>query len=61
MVTPYVLLHKYKFDVCFHKGLFPSETAAMTAVRWIPRHDWGCDADPSGRSVKIHNAAYGTD
>jgi len=40
-------------------GLFPSETAARTAVRWIPRGDWGCDADPSGRSVKIHNAAYG--
>jgi asparagine synthase (glutamine-hydrolysing) len=43
-------------------GLFPSETAAKTAVRWIPRGDWGCAADPSGRSVKIHNAAYeGTD
>lgn len=43
-------------------GLFPSETAARTAVRWIPRGDWGCAADPSGRSVKIHNAAYeGTD
>jgi len=42
-------------------GLFPSETAARTAVRWIPRGDWGCAADPSGRSVSIHNAAYGTD
>jgi asparagine synthase (glutamine-hydrolysing) len=41
--------------------MFPSETAAKTAVRWIPRGDWGCSADPSGRSVKIHNAAYGTD
>ncbi|KAG5353984.1 putative asparagine synthetase [glutamine-hydrolyzing] [Termitomyces sp. T112] len=42
-------------------GLFPSEAAASTAVRWIPRGDWGCAADPSGRSVSIHNAAYGTD
>ncbi|KAH9180612.1 asparagine synthase [Lactarius sanguifluus] len=25
---------------------------------WIPRGDWGCAADPSGRSVSIHNAAY---
>ncbi|KAF8212296.1 asparagine synthase [Mycena galopus ATCC 62051] len=40
---------------------FPSETAASTAVRWIPRGDWGCSSDPSGRSVSIHNAAYETD
>ncbi|KAI0281462.1 asparagine synthase [Russula aff. rugulosa BPL654] len=39
-------------------SLFHSETAAKTAVRWIPRKDWGCTADPSGRSVGIHNAAY---
>ncbi|KAG6333123.1 hypothetical protein ID866_5963 [Astraeus odoratus] len=37
---------------------FPSDTAARTAVRWIPRGDWGCSSDPSGRSVSIHNAAY---
>ncbi|KAI0797882.1 glutamine-hydrolyzing asparagine synthase [Abortiporus biennis] len=41
-------------------NLFPSETAAETAVRWIPRGDWGCSSDPSGRSVSIHNAAYST-
>ncbi|EIM90155.1 asparagine synthase [Stereum hirsutum FP-91666 SS1] len=40
-------------------GLFPSEAAASTAVRWVPRGDWGCAADPSGRSVSIHAAAYG--
>ncbi|KAF5391260.1 hypothetical protein D9757_001988 [Collybiopsis confluens] len=39
-------------------GLFPSEAAASTAIRWIPRGDWGCAADPSGRSVSIHNSAY---
>ncbi|EFP77391.2 asparagine synthetase [Puccinia graminis f. sp. tritici] len=37
---------------------FPSESAAKTSVRWIPRTDWGCDTDPSGRSVKIHTSAY---
>ncbi|KAJ7172537.1 hypothetical protein C8R46DRAFT_1086322 [Mycena filopes] len=39
---------------------FPSPAAASTAVRWIPRGDWGCAEDPSGRSVSIHNAAYET-
>lgn len=39
-------------------GLFPLEAAAKTAVRWIPRGDWGCAADPSGRAVGIHIAAY---
>ncbi|KZV90403.1 asparagine synthase [Exidia glandulosa HHB12029] len=41
------------------EGHFPTEAAASTAVRWIPRKDWGCDSDPSGRSVKYHNSAYG--
>ncbi|CAK5277437.1 unnamed protein product [Mycena citricolor] len=37
---------------------YPTKAAASTAVRWIPRGDWGCASDPSGRSVSIHNAAY---
>ncbi|BGP53677.1 asparagine synthetase [Rhodotorula sphaerocarpa] len=40
---------------------FPTEAAAKTAVRWIPRADWGCAADPSGRAVAIHESAYGED
>ncbi|KAH7889296.1 asparagine synthase-domain-containing protein [Phlebopus sp. FC_14] len=40
------------------EGHFPSAAASKTAVRWIPRGDWGCASDPSGRSVSIHNAAY---
>ncbi|GAA5969553.1 hypothetical protein JCM21900_002341, partial [Sporobolomyces salmonicolor] len=40
------------------EGHFPSEAAAKTAVRWIPRADWGCASDPSGRAVAIHEAAY---
>ncbi len=39
-------------------GWFPSEAAASTAVRWIPRSDWGCASDPSGRAVAVHNSAY---
>jgi len=37
-----------------------SEPVPLLTVpyRWIPREDWGCAADPSGRSVSIHNAAY---
>lgn len=37
---------------------FPTDAAARTAVRWVPRGDWGCSSDPSGRSVVIHDAAY---
>ncbi len=40
---------------------FPSDAAASTSVRWIPRADWGCAADPSGRAVKIHEQAYSAD
>ena len=36
---------------------FATDAAASTAVRWIPRADWGCAADPSGRAVAIHDAA----
>lgn len=37
---------------------FPSESAAKTAVRWIPKQSWGVGSDPSGRAVSIHSAAY---
>lgn len=39
------------------EGHFPSDTAASTAVRWIPRADWGCASDPSGRAVAIHESS----
>ena len=42
----------------FYPAQFPSQAAADTAVRWIPRGDWGCSSDPSGRAVSIHTAAY---
>lgn len=39
-------------------GHFPSDSAASTAVRWVPKKEWGCASDPSGRSVAIHEQAY---
>ena len=40
------------------EGHFPSDAAASTAVRWIPKQEWGVSSDPSGRAVAIHTAAY---
>lgn len=40
------------------EGHFPTDSAAKTAVRWVPKKEWGCSADPSGRSVAIHESAY---
>lgn len=34
--------------------LFPSQSCASTVKRWIPRTDWGCSADPSGRKQTMH-------
>ncbi|ANB11717.1 asparagine synthase (glutamine-hydrolyzing) 2 [Sugiyamaella lignohabitans] len=36
--------------------LFPQPAAASTVMRWIPKADWGCAEDPSGRYVKSHEA-----
>ncbi|ODV91356.1 hypothetical protein CANCADRAFT_26824 [Tortispora caseinolytica NRRL Y-17796] len=35
---------------------FPTKAAASTVMRWIPKADWGCAEDPSGRYVKTHIA-----
>lgn len=29
-----------------------------TVVKWVPRKDWGCAEDPSGRAQKVHSEAY---
>ncbi|CDO92506.1 unnamed protein product [Kluyveromyces dobzhanskii CBS 2104] len=42
--------YRLKFD-----ALFPQKTAASTVMRWIPKADWGCAEDPSGRYAKIHD------
>lgn len=42
------------FDEVFAKN---NKAAASTVMRWIPKADWGCNADPSGRFVKSHSSA----
>ncbi|KAJ2118900.1 asparagine synthetase [Coemansia sp. RSA 2131] len=37
---------------------FPQPACLQSVVRWVPRTDWGCSADPSGRAQKIHDKAY---
>lgn len=41
--------YRLKFD-----ALFPQQTVADTVMRWVPKADWGCAEDPSGRYAKIH-------
>jgi asparagine synthase (glutamine-hydrolysing) len=45
----------YYYRVLFHKH-FPQKMCLETIKRWIPRTDWGCSADPSGRVQKAHMA-----
>lgn len=37
---------------------FPQKACLESVVRWIPRKDWGCNEDPSGRAQKAHLSAY---
>uniref|UniRef100_A0A182VY77 Asparagine synthetase [glutamine-hydrolyzing] n=1 Tax=Anopheles minimus TaxID=112268 RepID=A0A182VY77_9DIPT len=34
--------------------LFPGSSFAQTVQRWMPRTDWGCSEDPSGRKQNVH-------
>jgi len=45
------------YRVLFSK-LFPQKACLESVVRWIPRRDWGCPEDPSGRAQKGHEKAY---
>ena len=49
--------YRYWYRQQFEK-LFPQEACTESVVRWIPRADWGCPSDPSGRAQKVHSAAY---
>lgn len=49
--TKEAYFYRLKFD-----ELFPSKAAASTVMRWIPKADWGCHEDPSGRFAKIHES-----
>ncbi|XP_054732514.1 probable asparagine synthetase [glutamine-hydrolyzing] [Anastrepha obliqua] len=37
---------------------FPGEAAAQTVKRWVPRLDWGCPEDPSGRAQAVHQVHH---
>ncbi|KAG7662320.1 ASN1 [[Candida] subhashii] len=43
--------YRCKFDRMFNN----SEAAAKTVMRWIPKAEWGCHADPSGRYATTHD------
>ncbi|KAI9490794.1 asparagine synthase [Zychaea mexicana] len=47
----------YMYRVLFDQW-FPQEACTASVVRWVPRKDWGCSEDPSGRAQKAHQAAY---
>ncbi|ODV85459.1 hypothetical protein CANARDRAFT_221214 [[Candida] arabinofermentans NRRL YB-2248] len=47
--TKEAYFYRVKFD-----ELFPSKAAASTVMRWIPKAEWGCHADPSGRFQSTH-------
>lgn len=38
--------------------MFPGDSYAKTVTKWVPRLDWGCSEDPSGRAQTAHTAAY---
>lgn len=42
--------YRCKFDEIFGG----SKAAASTVMRWIPKAEWGCHADPSGRYATTH-------
>ncbi|PRT55530.1 Asparagine synthetase [glutamine-hydrolyzing] 1 [Wickerhamiella sorbophila] len=46
--------YRLMFDELFEKN---NAAAASTVKRWIPKEDWGCHGDPSGRFVKSHASA----
>lgn len=44
--------YRCKFDELFAQ----SKAAASTVMRWIPKAEWGCHADPSGRYATTHDS-----
>ncbi|KAJ3085816.1 asparagine synthetase [Quaeritorhiza haematococci] len=45
----------YWYRQVFEKH-FPQKACLESCVRWIPRKDWGCPEDPSGRAQSVHLA-----
>eukprot|EP00127_Corallochytrium_limacisporum_P003565 Clim_evm48s150 gene=Clim_evmTU48s150 len=42
----------------YFEEIFPSQAVASTVINWVPKEEWGCDADPSGRAQAVHSSAY---
>lgn len=45
----------YWYRCIFDEMFNNSAAAASTVMRWIPKAEWGCHADPSGRYAKTHD------
>jgi asparagine synthase (glutamine-hydrolysing) len=49
-------------EAYYYRGLFekhfPQPSCLQTVSRWVPRQDWGCPSDPSGRAQKVHTESY---
>ncbi|EIE90902.1 hypothetical protein G6F46_003460 [Rhizopus delemar] len=43
---------------CLFEEWFPQSACTASVVRWVPRMDWGCSEDPSGRAQTVHDMAY---
>lgn len=41
---------------CLFDELFPQPAVVSTVMRWVPKAEWGCHGDPSGRFAKIHES-----
>lgn len=41
-----------------YEEMYPGDSFAKTVTKWVPRLDWGCSQDPSGRAQTAHTAAY---
>ncbi|KAJ1981654.1 asparagine synthetase [Dimargaris cristalligena] len=51
--TKEAFYYRHLFEISY-----PQAACSQSVVRWVPRTDWGCSDDPSGRAQKIHSAAY---
>lgn len=45
----------YRYRELFEEH-FPQKAAAETVSLWVPRTEWGCSADPSGRAQTVHDS-----
>lgn len=46
-------------EAYMYRGMFeqwyPQDACTASVVRWIPKAEWGCPEDPSGRAQAIHD------